>query len=128
MPYARLVSESDQLRTTNSLPIILQESGAKRPAKLPQRESTEENDRADTLSDACQDGEADGDVPAHQSKMTKSAEAPEATQEAPLVCTHLHTKYQKIDLGKVHLKSLTTVLLLMSSRAQILNESLPVNA
>ena len=21
------------------------------------------------------------------------------------VCTHLHTKYQKIDLGKVHLKS-----------------------
>ena len=62
----------------------MQESGAKRPAKLPQRESTEENDRADTLSDACQDGEADGDVPAHQSKMTKSAEAPEATQEAPL--------------------------------------------
>ena len=62
----------------------MQESGAKRPAKLPQRESDEENDRADTLSDACQEGEADGDVPAHQSKMTKSAEAPEATQEAPL--------------------------------------------
>ena len=84
MPYARLVSESDQLRTTNSLPFIMQESGAKRPAKLPQRESTEENDRADTLSDACQDGEADGDVPAHQSKMTKSAEAPELAQDAPL--------------------------------------------
>ena len=63
----------------------MQESGAKRPAKLPQRESAEENDRADTLSDACQEGEADGDVPAHLSKMTKSAEAPEATQEAPLV-------------------------------------------
>ena len=63
----------------------MQESGAKRPAKLPQRESDEENDRADTLSDACQEGEADGDVPAHLSKMTKSAEAPEATQEAPLI-------------------------------------------
>ena len=63
----------------------MQESGAKRPAKLPQRESDEENDRADTLSDACQEGEADGDVPAHLSKMTKSAEAPEATQEAPLL-------------------------------------------
>ena len=62
----------------------MQESGAKRPAKLPQRESDEENDRADTLSDACQDGEADGDVPAHQSKMTKSAEAPELAQGAPL--------------------------------------------
>ena len=43
----------------------MQESGAKRPAKLPQRESTEENDRADTSSDACQGGAADGDVPAH---------------------------------------------------------------
>ena len=64
----------------------MQEMDAKRSTKLPQRESTEENDRADTLSDACQDGEADGDVPAHQSKMTKSAEAPEASQEAPLMC------------------------------------------
>ena len=63
----------------------MQESGAKRPAKLPQRESDEENDRADTLSDACQAGEADGDVPAHQSKMTKSAEAPELAQDAPLL-------------------------------------------
>ena len=63
----------------------MQESGAKRPAKLLQRDSAAENDRADTLSDACQEGEADGDVPAHLSKMTKSAEAPEATQEAPLV-------------------------------------------
>ena len=63
----------------------MQESGAKRPAKLPQRESDEENDRADSKSDACQEGEADGDVPAHLSKMTKSAEAPEATQEAPLI-------------------------------------------
>ena len=56
LPYARLVSESDQLRTANSLPFIMQESGAKRPAKLPQRESTEENDRADTLSRAIQPG------------------------------------------------------------------------
>ena len=63
----------------------MQESGAKRPAKLPQRESAEENDRADTSSDACQVGEAEGDVPAHQSKTTKPAEAPEATQEALLV-------------------------------------------
>ena len=62
----------------------MQEMDAKRSTKLPQRESAEENDRADTLSDACQEGEADGDVPAHLSKMTKSAEAPEATQEAPL--------------------------------------------
>ena len=63
----------------------MQESGAKRPAKLPQRESTEENDRADTLSDACQVGDTDGDVPVTQSTLTKSAEAPEATQEAPLL-------------------------------------------
>ena len=65
----------------------MQESGAKRPAKLPQRESAEENDRADTLSDACQVGDTEGDVPAHLSKLTKPAEAPEATQEAPLM-TH----------------------------------------
>ena len=63
----------------------MQESGAKRPAKLPQRESTEENDRADTLADACQVGNTDGDVPVTQSTLTKSAEAPEATQEAPLL-------------------------------------------
>ena len=58
---------------------------AKRSTKLPQRESTEENDRADTSSDACQVGNTDGDVPVTQSTQTKSAEAPEATQEAPLV-------------------------------------------
>ena len=57
LPYARPVSESDQLRTTNSLPFIMQEMDAKRSTKLPQRESTEENDRADTLSDACQVGD-----------------------------------------------------------------------
>ena len=62
----------------------MQESGAKRPDKLLQRDCTEENDRADTLSDACQVGITDGDVPVSQSKLTKSAEAPEATQEAPL--------------------------------------------
>ena len=62
----------------------MQESGAKRPAKLPQRESDEENDRADTLSDACQEGEADGDVPAHLSKTTNPAEVPELAQDAPL--------------------------------------------
>ena len=71
----------------------MQESGAKRPAKLPQRESAEENDRADMPSDACQEGEADGDVPAHLSKMTKSAEAPEATQEAPLLTLILCLSY-----------------------------------
>ena len=62
----------------------MQESGAKRPAKLLQRESTEENDRADTLSDACQAGEAEGDVPAHPSTTTKLAEVPEFSQDAPL--------------------------------------------
>ena len=72
---------------------IMQESGAKRPAKLPQRESDEENDRADTLSDACQAGEADGDVPAHQSKMTKSAEAPELAQDALLHIVHITCIY-----------------------------------
>ena len=61
----------------------MQEMDAKRSTKLPQRESTEENDRADTLSDACQVGDTDGDVPVTQSTLTKSAEAPEATQEAP---------------------------------------------
>ena len=80
------IAESDQLRPTNSLPFIMQESGAKRPAKLLQRESTEENDRADTLSDACQEGAADGDVPAHLSKTTNPAEVPELAQDAPL-CT-----------------------------------------
>ena len=63
----------------------MQEMDAKRSTKLPQRESTEENDRADTLSDACQAGDADGDVPAHQSTTTNPAEAPEGTQEAPLL-------------------------------------------
>ena len=67
LPYARPVSESDQLRTTNSLPFIMQEMDAKRSTKLPQRESAEENDRADTLSDACQVGDTDGDVPVTQS-------------------------------------------------------------
>ena len=63
----------------------MDESGAKRPAKLLQRDRAEENDRADTLSDACQVGDTDGDVPVTQSTLTKSAEAPEATQEAPLM-------------------------------------------
>ena len=59
----------------------MQESGAKRPAKLLQRDSAAENDRADTLSDACQEGEADGDVPAHLSTSTIPAQAPESSQE-----------------------------------------------
>ena len=63
----------------------MQEMDAKRSTKLPQRGSAEENDRADTSSDACQVGNTDGDVPVTQSTETKSAEAPEATQEAPLV-------------------------------------------
>ena len=83
----KTIAESDQLRPTNSLPFIMEESGGKRPTELLQRESTEENDRADTLSDACQAGEAegDGDVPAHQSTTTKPAEVPEFSQDAPLV-------------------------------------------
>ena len=65
LAVCKSIAESDQLRPTNSLPFIMQESGAKRPAKLPQRESDEENDRADTLSDACQAGNDndDGDEP-----------------------------------------------------------------
>ena len=63
----------------------MDESGAKRPAKTLQRDCTGENDRADTLSGACQVGDTEGDVPVHLSKLTKSAEAPEATQEAPLM-------------------------------------------
>ena len=50
----------------------MQESGAKRPAKLPQRESDEENDRADTSSDACQVGDTDGDVPVTQWDIDES--------------------------------------------------------
>ena len=69
---------------TVTLPLS-EEMDAKRPTKLPQRESAEENDRADTLSDACQVGDTDGDVPVTQSTPTKSTEAPEATQEAPLI-------------------------------------------
>ena len=80
----KTIAESDQLRPTNSLPFIMEESGGKRPTELLQRESTEENDRADTLSDACQDGEADGDVPAHLSPTTNPAEVPELAQDAPL--------------------------------------------
>jgi len=49
----------------------MQEMDAKRSTKLPQRESTEENDRADTSSDACQVGNTDGDVPVTQSTETK---------------------------------------------------------
>ena len=92
MPYARPVPESDQLRTTNSLAFIMQEMDAKRSTKLPQRGSAEENDRADTLSDACQVGDTDGDVPVTQSTETKSAEAPEATQEAPLSTSTTRTE------------------------------------
>ena len=85
LAVCKSIAESDQLRPTNSLPFIMQESGAKRPAKLLQRESTEENDRADTSSDACQEGAADGDVPAHLSPTTNPAEVPELAQDAPLV-------------------------------------------
>ena len=62
----------------------MQESGAKRPAKLPQRESTEENDRADTLSGVTQAGDADGDCPAYQSEASNAAEIPDIVQAAPL--------------------------------------------
>ena len=79
----------------------MQESGAKRPAKLPQRESDEENDRADTLSDACQVGDTDGDVPVTQSTPTKSTEAPEATQEAPLVIDNLRRHRVSTSFPKV---------------------------
>ena len=70
----------------------MQESGAKRPAKLLQRNSTEENDRADTPSDACQVGDADGDVPAHPSKTTELAQTPESSQETAII-TKLSTQH-----------------------------------
>ena len=98
----------------------MQESGAKRPAKLLQRASIEENDRADTLSDACQEGEADGDVPAHLSKMTKSAEAPEATQEAPLVI--------KLSLSLSLSPSGSLAFLSFLERAQLVPEKLRVDS
>ena len=87
LAVSKTIAESDQLRPTNSLPFIMQESGAKRPAKLLQRNSTEENDRADTSSDACQVGDADGDgdVPAHQSKTTDLAQTPESSQETAII-------------------------------------------
>ena len=50
----------------------MQEMDAKRSTKLPQRESTEENDRADTSSDACQVGDTDGDVPVTQSILRRN--------------------------------------------------------
>ena len=87
LAVSKTIAESDQLRPTNSLPFIMQESGAKRPAKLLQRNSTEENDRADTSSDACQVGDADGDVPAHPSKTTELAQTPESSQETA-ICTY----------------------------------------
>ena len=71
----------------------MQEMDAKRSTKLPQRESAEENDRADTLSDACQVGNTDGDVPVTQSTLTKSAEAPEATQGAPLLPINYNNRF-----------------------------------
>ena len=85
LAVSKTIAESDQLRPTNSLPFIMQESGAKRPAKLLQRDNTEGNDRADTLSDACQAGDADGDVPAHQSKTTDLAQTPESSQETAII-------------------------------------------
>ena len=57
----------------------MDESGAKRPDETLQRDCAEGNDRADTLSGACQVGDTEGDVPVHLSKLTKPAEAPEAT-------------------------------------------------
>ena len=75
----------------------MQESGAKRPAKLLQRNSTEENDRADTLSGACQVGDADGDVPAHPSKTTELAQTPESSQETPI--NTLRCFYWPIHIG-----------------------------
>ena len=85
LAVSKTIAESDQLRPTNSLPFIMQESGAKRPAKILQRDSAADNDREDTLSDACQVGEADGDVPAHLSTSTTPAQAPETSQEAAIM-------------------------------------------
>ena len=73
----------------------MQESGAKRPDKLLQRNSTEENDRADTSSDACQVGDADGDVPAHPSKTTELAQTPESSQETAIII-HVYITVSRI--------------------------------
>ena len=68
----------------------MDESGAKRPDKTLQRDCAEGNDRADTLSGACQAGDAEGDVPAHQSTTTNHAQAPESPQETAIVCIPGH--------------------------------------
>ena len=97
LAVCKSIAESDQLRPTNSLPFIMQGSGAKRPAKLLQRESTEENDRADTLSDACQEGKVDGDDPACQTDASNAAETPDAVQDTPLLMdpdTHVYQTEQ----------------------------------
>ena len=91
LAVSKTIAESDQLRPTNSLPFIMQESGAKRPDKLLQRNSTEENDHADTSSSACQVGDADGDVPAHPSKTTELAQTPESSQETA-IGIHVHVQ------------------------------------
>ena len=62
----------------------MDEIGAERLDNLPSPISTGENERADTLSDACQEGNADGDGPACPSVDPKPAELPEFSQEAPL--------------------------------------------
>ena len=87
---------------TNSLSFIMQETGAKRPAKLPQRESTEENDRSDTLSDACQVANTDGDVRVTQSTLTNLAHA--LRQCVVVCCTRFlwfYPRYQHIFFGSV---------------------------
>ena len=80
----------------------MQESGAKRPAKLLQRNSTEENDRADTSSDACQVGDADGDVPAHPSKTTELAQTPESSQETAIIVFCVLCKCKRRDSAKLN--------------------------
>ena len=58
------------------VPFIVNEKGAKRlDNPLPQA-FIEEHDRVDTLSDACQAGNADGDDPAWQTGVSKPAEVP----------------------------------------------------
>ena len=113
LAVSKTIAEPDQLRPTNSLPFIMQESGAKRPAKLLQRNSTEENDRADTSSDACQVGDADGDVPAHPSKTTELAQTPESSQETAII----------IYMHRYRMDGLRSLRLLVSLRCKLILHS-----
>ena len=58
----------------------MNEECAKRLGNLPSQVSIDENDRADTLSDACQAGNDDGDDPSCPTDASNAAETPDTVQ------------------------------------------------